>query len=98
MGWEFHDRKRDEKGRFSEEIKDYQLHIRCSWEIAEYVRHAARAERMSMTDFLIALIREDRARRLKNRAALTPFLHDRSYSPPQAYGLARRERSGGKQG
>lgn len=59
MGWEWHNRHRKENGRFADQGKTMQLHIRCSLRDWELIREQAKGERKSMTEYLLHLATED---------------------------------------
>ncbi len=59
MGWEWHDRARDRRGRFADGGKRAQLHVRCTE--AQLVRIAARAtaRKMTISAYVLELVRRD---------------------------------------
>ena len=59
MGWEWHDRERDRRGRFAETGKRAQLHVRCTE--AQLMRIAARAtaRRTTISAYVLELVQRD---------------------------------------
>lgn len=53
MGWEWHDRARSRKGRWSETHKSDQIHAYCLPSQGEAIRNAARKRAMQVDNFVI---------------------------------------------
>ena len=66
MGWEWHNRERDRKGRFDGQRRGAQLHIRVSELEIEQIRAYANSMQMDISEFILWLVAEYRAK------ALTP--------------------------
>ena len=62
MGWEWHNRERDRKGRFTGERRTEQLHIRVSEQELERIRAYANAEQMDISEYILTLVKRDQLR------------------------------------
>lgn len=59
MGWEYHNRPRDRKGRFDSEGKVERLMVRVSHKGYESIRGRAYARHMSISEYILDLVRRD---------------------------------------
>lgn len=59
MGWEYHNRNRDERGRFERTDKADRLQIRCTAQQYEHIRGRAYARQKSISEYVLDLIRVD---------------------------------------
>lgn len=62
MGWEYHERKRDAFGRFADEGKKDQIHMRIAPEQAERIRARALCLHKDITAYLMDLVQIDMMR------------------------------------
>ena len=62
MGWEYHDRHRDRRGRFLRLGTDEQIHIRCTPEDHALIQARAYARRMDITAYIMDLVKHDFSR------------------------------------
>ena len=59
MGWEWHNRDRDSKGRWRRTEKTEQLHIRVNVFQRELIRARANARHMDISEYLMDLVTRD---------------------------------------
>lgn len=59
MGWEYHNRERGKNGRFASTERYAQLHLWCTALEKETIRGRAHARHMSMSEYLLDLVRRD---------------------------------------
>ena len=59
MGWEFHNRARGKRGRFSTTERWAQVHLWCTTIEKEAIRGRAHARQMSMSQYLLDLVQRD---------------------------------------
>ena len=62
MGWEYHDRHRDRKGRFLRLGTEDQIHIRCTPTAHALIQARAYARHMDITGYILDLVKRDFAR------------------------------------
>lgn len=60
MGWEYHDRKRTYHGVWADQKKRHRIVVRVSYMDLELTRARAYARNMSISDYVLSLIRADR--------------------------------------
>lgn len=63
MGWEWHNRKRGEHGRFANMGKCEQIHIRCTLREWELIRHDSLKAKLTMSEYLLRLAAREGVRR-----------------------------------
>lgn len=59
MGWEWHDRARDRRGRFTFTGKRAQLHVRCTEAQLGRIQARATARRMTISAYVLELVQRD---------------------------------------
>ena len=59
MGWEWHDRERDRRGRFAMMGKRAQLHVRCTDAQLGRIQARAIARRMTISAYVLELVQRD---------------------------------------
>lgn len=62
MGWEWHNRARDRKGRFDGQHRTEQLHVRVSEKELERIRAFANAEHMNISEYILHLVQMEQLR------------------------------------
>lgn len=63
MGWEWHNRERNRKGRFyGGDEKDRRLQIRCTYRQYEQIRGRSYARHMSISEYILDLVQRDMMR------------------------------------
>lgn len=62
MGWEYHNRARDARGRWERCDKVERLQIRCTTKQYEQIRGRAYARRQSISEYMLDLVRRDMLR------------------------------------
>ena len=64
MGWEYHNRERDERGRFASTGKTVLLRVRCTPSGYEIIRGRAYARHMCISAYILDLVQRDLMREL----------------------------------
>lgn len=59
MGWEYHNRERDQRGRFAETGKVERLMVRVTHHGYDAIRGRAYARHMSISEYILDLVRRD---------------------------------------
>ena len=59
MGWEWHDRERDRRGRFALQGKRAQLHVRCTEGRLMRIAARATARRTTISAYVLELVQRD---------------------------------------
>lgn len=62
MGWEYHNRERDERGRWARHGKNDRLQVRCTAKQYEQIRGRAYARKQSISEYVLELIQLDMLR------------------------------------
>lgn len=62
MGWEYHNRERDERGRWARSGKNDRLQVRCTDKQYEQIRGRAYARQQSISEYVLELIQLDMLR------------------------------------
>ena len=57
MGWEWHDRRRNQEGQFVPREHTDQIHLRLRRDEADMIRHRARAAHMEISAYCLEAIR-----------------------------------------
>ena len=62
MGWEWHNRQRDRRGRFDGLHRSEQLHIRVSELELEQIRAYANSQQQTISEYILDLVQRDQLR------------------------------------
>ena len=90
LGWEYHNRKRTERGTWADQSKHYRISVRLSNIQLQLIRGRAYARSMSMSEYIMSLIDADLMPGRSSQDTPTPG----SCTPTVSYPQLSRGRNG----